>query len=156
MGVSKFKPIDTSKIDSINISLEEKLKTERHEWNEKIEALIKSIGFNSKLAEAQIYQLSYRQMIIEQISAYKILFEKQQEAMDAQMCSRFRDYTLTYDIKLSSSEKQQFAQTDLKGYKLQLKLIETQIQYFTESIKTLDNLGFAIKNRITIVQEEIM
>jgi len=152
----KLKQLDTSQIDTVNAELEEKLKNERKEWNEKLEELIRSIGYNNKLSGAQIYQLSYRQMIIEQIANYKVILEKQQEKLDAQLCSRFRDYTLLYDIKLSSSEKTQFAQTDLKSYKLQVKLIETQIQYFQECIKTLDNLGFAIKNRITIVQEEIM
>lgn len=152
----KIKSLDTTKVDSVNVQLEDKLKTERKEWNEKIEELIRSIGYNNKLSEAQVYQLSYRQMIIEQIASYKVVLEKQQENLDSQICSRFRDYTLLYDIKLSSSEKNQFAQSDLKSYKLQVKLIETQIQYFQECIKTLDNLGFSIKNRITIIQEEIM
>lgn len=152
----KIKQIDTTQVDNINVQLEEKLKSERKEWNEKLENLIRSIGYNNKLSEAQVYQLSYRQIIIEQIASYKVLLEKKQENLDSQLCSRFRDYTLLYDIKLSSSEKNQFSQSDLKSYKLQVKLIETQIQYFQECIKTLDNLGFAIKNRITIVQEEIM
>ena len=44
----------------------------------------------------------------------------------------------------------------LKALKLQIKMIHTQIIYFEESIKTLDNLGFAIKNKIEIMSHQLI
>lgn len=151
-----MKAIDDDKINKTNITLEERFKEERNDWNDKIINLIGTIKFTDKLAEAQVIQLSYRQMIQEKLAEYRILHEKRQEMFDKQTTDRFREYKLSYDIKLSSSETQMFVQSDCKALKLQLKMIHTQIVYFEESIKTLDNLGYAIKNKIEIVSHQLM
>lgn len=151
-----MKPIDDEKINKTNVTLEERFKEERADWNDKIIKLVESIKHTSKLSEAQVIQLSYRQMIQDKLAEYRILHEKRQEMFDKQMTERFREYKLGYDIKLSSSETQAFIQTDCKALKLQLKMIHTQITYFEESIKTLDNIGYAIKNKIEIVSHQLI
>jgi hypothetical protein len=150
-----LKPIEDEKINKTNVTLEERFKEERGDWNDKIIKLVESIKHTSKLSEAQVIQLSYRQMIQDKLAEYRILHEKRQEMFDKQMTERFREYKLGYDIKLSSSETQAFIQTDCKALKLQLKMIHTQITYFEESIKTLDNIGYAIKNKIEIVSHQL-
>ena len=151
-----MKPIEDEKINKTNVTLEERFKEERADWNDKIIKLVESIKHTSKLSEAQVIQLSYRQMIQDKLAEYRILHEKRQEMFDKQMTERFREYKLGYDIKLSSSETQAFIQTDCKALKLQLKMIHTQITYFEESIKTLDNIGYAIKNKIEIVSHQLI
>jgi hypothetical protein len=151
-----LKAIDDKKINETNVTLEERFKEERAEWNGKIINLIESIKINTKLAESQVIQLSYRQMIQDKLAEYRILHEKRQEMLDKQTVDRFREYKLSYDIKLSSSEAQAFVQADCKALKLQIKMIHTQIVYFEESIKTLDNLGFAIKNKIEIMSNQLI
>lgn len=151
-----MKPIDDDKINKTNITLEERFKEERVDWNDKIINLIESIKHTPKLAEAQVIQLSYRQIIQDKLAEYRILHEKRQETLDKQSVDRFREYKLSYDIKLSSSETQAFVQSDCKALKLQIKMIHTQIIYFEESIKTLDNLGFAIKNRIEMMSNQLI
>ena len=151
-----MKAIDDDKINKTNVTLEERFKEERSDWNNKIITLVESIKHTSKLAEAQVIQLSYRQMIQDKLAEYRILHEKRQEMYDKQSVDRFREYKLGYDIKLSSSETQAFVQTDCKALKLQLKMIHTQIIYFEESIKTLDNIGYAIKNKIEIVSHQLI
>ena len=151
-----MKPIDDENINKTNITLEERFKEERADWNKKIITLIESIKYTQKLAEAQITQLSYRQMLQDKLVEYRILHEKRQEVFDKQTVDRFREYKLSYDIKLSSSETQAFVQSDCKALKLQIKMIQTQIIYFEESIKTLDNLGFAIKNKIEIMSNQLI
>ena len=151
-----MKPIDDDKINKTNTTLEERFKEERADWNDKIIKLIESIKYTQKLAEAQVTQLSYRQMLQDKLVEYRILHEKRQEMFDKQTVDRFREYKLSYDIKLSSSETQAFVQSDCRALKLQIKMIHTQIIYFEESIKTLDNLGFAIKNKIEIMSNQLI
>lgn len=151
-----MKAIDDEKINQINITLEERFKEERTDWNSKIIELVESIKHTSKLSEAQVIQLSYRQMIQDKLAEYRILHEKRQEMFDKQTTDRFREYKLSYDIKLSGTETQAFVQSDCKALKLQLKMIHTQIIYFEESIKTLDNIGYAIKNKIEIVSHQLI
>lgn len=151
-----MKAIDDDKINKTNATLEERFKEERSDWNNKIISLVENIKHTSKLSEAQVIQLSYRQMIQDKLAEYRILHEKRQEMFDKQTTDRFREYKLGYDIKLSSSETQAFVLTDCKALKLQLKMIHTQIIYFEESIKTLDNIGYAIKNKIEIVSHQLI
>jgi hypothetical protein len=151
-----LKPIDDDKTNKTNATLEERFKDERTDWNEKIINLIESIKQTSKLAESQVIQLSYRQMIQDKLAEYRILHEKRQEMLDKQTVDRFREYKLSYDIKLSSSEAQAFVNADCKALKLQIKMIHTQIVYFEESIKTLDNLGYAIKNKIEMMSNQLI
>ena len=101
-----MKPIDDEKINQINITLEERFKEERSDWNSKIIELVESIKHTSKLSEAQVIQLSYRQMIQDKLAEYRILHEKRQEMFDKQTTDRFREYKLGYDIKLSGAETQ--------------------------------------------------
>lgn len=151
-----MKAIDDDKINKTNVTLEERFKDERADWNDKIIKLVETIKHTSKLAEAQVVQLSYRQMVQDKLAEYRILHEKRQETLDKQMADRFRDYKLSYDIKLSSAETQMFVQADCKALKLQIKMIQTQITYFEESIKTLDNVGYAIKNKIEIMSHQLV
>ena len=151
-----MKPIDDDKTNKTNVTLEERFKDERTDWNGKIIDLIESIKQTSKRAESQVIQLSYRQIIQDKLAEYRILHEKRQEMLDKQTVDRFRDYKLSYDIKLSSSETQAFVQADCKALKLQIKMIHTQIIYFEESIKTLDNLGYAIKNKIEMMSNQLI
>jgi hypothetical protein len=150
-----MKPIEDDKINKTNVTLEERFKDERTDWNSKIISLIETIKHTSKLSESQVIQLSYRQMIQDKLAEYRILHEKRQEMLDKQTADRFREYKLSYDIKLSSSETQMFVQSDCKALKLQIKMIHTQIVYFEESIKTLDNIGYAIKNKIEIMSHQL-
>lgn len=151
-----MKPLDDKKIVEQNSILEKELETERAEWKNKVLELIKMMGDNKKLSEAQVYQLSYRQQVQEKLATYRILIEKRQSILEVQMTSRFRDYSLNYDIKLSSSEKSSFVSADCSALKQQINMIKTQITYFEECVKTLDNFGFAVRNKLEILSQQLV
>ena len=151
-----MKPVDDKKIVEQNIKLEDELKKEREEWKDKVIELINMMKDNKKLSEAQVCQLSYRQQVQEKLAAYRILVDKRQSMLETQMTSRFRDYCLNYDIKLSSSEKNSFVSADCVALKQQVNMIKAQIMYFEECVKTLDNFGFAVRNKLEILSQQLM
>lgn len=151
-----MKPIDDEKIKATNAELEKRFKEEREKWTKDLTDLVKSSGNTAKLNEAQVIQLSYRQMCVEKLCEYRILQEKRQELFEKQCASRFREYTTNYDIKLNGTEKQLFIQSDCSELRLQTKMISFQISFFEETVKTLDNLGFAIRNQIEIVSKQLI
>ena len=151
-----MKPVDDKKIVEQNIKLEDELKKEREEWKDKVIELINMMKDNKKLSEAQVFQLSYRQQVQEKLAAYRILVDKRQSMLETQMTSRFRDYCLNYDIKLSSSEKNSFVSADCIALKQQVNMIKAQIMYFEECVKTLDNFGFAVRNKLEILSQQLM
>lgn len=151
-----MKPLDDKKIVEQNTIIEKELEAERAEWKNKVIELIYMMKDNKKLSEAQVYQLSYRQQVQEKLAAYRILIEKRQGVLETQMTSRFRDYSLNYDIKLSSAEKNSFVSADCNALKQQINMIKTQITYFEECVKTLDNFGFAVRNKLEILSQQLV
>ena len=151
-----MKALDDSKTVELNKLIEERFKQEQLEWGEKITTLIKQTGDTSKLAECQVFQLSYRQQLQEKLVEHRMTLDKRYEVYDKQKVQRFREYTTHYDIKLSSSEKTAFIDADCSAIKRQIRMFEREIQFLEECVKTLDNLGFAIKNKIEIVSQQLM
>ena len=151
-----MKQLDNTKIIDQNTKLEDELTNERNEWKDKVIELINMMKDNKKLSEAQIFQLSYRQQVQEKLATYRILLEKRQGILETQMTSRFREYCLNYDIKLSSSETNSFVSADCNALKQQVNMIKTQIMYFEECVKTLDNFGFAVRNKLEILSQQLM
>ena len=151
-----MKPLDDKKIIEQNAILEKELENERKEWKDKVIELVNMMKDNKKLSESQVFQLSYRQPGQEKRAAYRILIEKRQGMLETQSTARFRDYTLNYDIKLSSSEKSSFVSADLNALKQQINMIKTQITYFEECVKTLDNFGFAVRNKLEILSQQLV
>lgn len=149
-------PLDDKKIVEQNSLLEKELENERAEWKSKVIELINMMKDNKKLSEAQVFQLSYRQQVQEKLASYRILLEKRQGMLENQMVSRFRDYSLKYDIKLSSAEKNSFVSADCNALKQQVNMIKTQITYFEECVKTLDNFGFAVRNKLEILSQQLI
>lgn len=150
-----MKPLDDAKTIETNTKLENDMNTERDEWNEKVINLVGMLKDNKKLSEAQVFQLSYRQQVQERLVIYKNLLEKRQAIFDRQTVARYREYTVGYDVKLNSNEKDKFVGADYAPLKQQISMIRNQITYFEECVKTLDNFGFAVRNKIEIISQQI-
>ena len=58
------------------------------------------------------------------------------------------------DVKLTNGEKHQFIKADLSTLRTQLDMLQSHIDYYYECIKTLDNMAFAIRNRISLDDKE--
>jgi len=151
-----MKPLDDKKTVEQNNTLEEEFKKERESWKDKVIELIGMMKDNKKLSEAQVFQLSYRQQVQEKLAEYRILLDKRQSMLEVQMTSRFREYCLSYDIKLSSAEKNSFVSADCVALKRQVNMLKTQIMYFEECVKTLDNFGFAVRNKLEILSQQLI
>lgn len=150
-----MKAIDDSKTIGVNKELESRFKEERINWNKDIIELVKCLGNTTKLSEAQVTQLSYRQIIQDKLAEYRILKEKREETYDKLCQVRAREYTTGSEVKLTNAEKNKYASNDHAAMKQQVQMIGTQITYLEECVKTLDNLGFAIKNKIEIVSQQL-
>lgn len=150
-----MKAIDDSKTIGVNKELESRFKEERTNWNKDIIELVKCLGNTTKLSEAQVTQLSYRQIIQDKLAEYRILKEKREETYDKLCQVRAREYTTGSEVKLTNAEKNKYASNDHAAMKQQVQMIGTQITYLEECVKTLDNLGFAIKNKIEIVSQQL-
>lgn len=144
---------DDNQIIKNNEKLDERLSKDRIEWKDKINDLVFKIKNINDLADCQITMLSYRQILLDRLVDFKTMIYKRKSTLEKYYKSRFRYYTIDYDIKLSSSEKSQFIKADLSALSTQIDMLQSHIDYYYECIKTLDNLAFAIRNRIRLEDE---
>ena len=142
--------LDIDKITEANQKLEEKFIQDRSEWKDKIKDLIFRSKTYNELAECQVMMLSYRQILLDKISEFKSTVYKRNAAWDKYWKEAYRNYSLNYDIKLTNGEKNAFIKADLAPLKTQISLIESHIDYYDQCIRTLDNMAFAIRNRIQL------
>ncbi len=151
-----MKQIDDSKVVTKTAELEKAFKDERDNWDNKVTELVSSIRYNDRFTEAMVLGLSYRQQIVDQITQYKQVSAKRRSNIDKLRVMRYREYMIEGDLKLSASEKNDAVNADLTAYTYQLSIIENQIEFLRETLKTLTDFQYTIKNKLEIIKEELM
>ena len=137
-----------------NEELAKRLALDRSDWKSKVTDLVELLKEMATLAECQVLMLSYRQILLDKITDFKTTKHKRQAAYDRYYKLKYREYSIDYDIKLSSGEKVAFIKADLSHLRNQMEMLQSHIEYYQECIKSLDNLAFAIRNRINLDDKE--
>ncbi len=148
--------INKTELEDANTQLEDRVNKSRASWNQKIISLIESIKDINKVAEAQIFMLSYRHQLTDKMAELKLSLYKVQSRYDFYFKQQYRYYRRSdseYDLKLNGGETSKFVAADITLLRRQQKIIESHIEYYQEVVKTLDNLGFAIKRRMELSDE---
>ena len=145
---------DDTQIKEANEELESRLAKDRKEWKDKIKDLIGKIKNMNELSECQVRMLSYRQILLDKVSDFKTTIYKRNATWERYYKNQYREYSINYDVKLTSGEKHQFIKADLSSLKTQMEMLQSHIDYYYECIKTLDNMAFAIRNRIRLDDEQ--
>ena len=134
-------------------TLDTALTSERDDFSVKILDLIKNINDVSKIAEAQVLMLSYRHMMVDKITKYRVALYKKKTSDSNYRKLRYEYYKTQYDVRLDHREINQYIDSDMALRIRQTELLESQVNFFQQCVETLDKMGFSIKNRIQI--EEI-
>ena len=131
------------------ILLDDYLGTQRTEWTDKIKDLTIKLKRGIELDEVSSYTLSYRQILVEQLATMCSKIRSQKSTCQKAYKSKWIEY-YNFDYKLTDKQREKFIDADISEEKQVLDLLESQKNFIEGSIKTLDNMGFAIKNRLDI------
>jgi len=131
------------------IELDEKLAIERGSWTEKITELAKRIKYINGLEDLIAEMLSHRQVLVDRSTQMNIMIKKQKARIDVLWRENFIKY-YNFDYKLTDKQKEQFLVADMTEDHQKISLLEAQLEFYKESVKTLDNMGFAVRNRLAI------
>ena len=131
------------------LALDSKLSEQRTEWSNRIKDLAQNLRHLNTLEITIADVLSSRQTLIDQIAYINVKIREQK----ARLNTRYRDAYIRYyeyDYKLGEKQKEKFIENDLESDNTILAHLENQLDFFKESVKTLDNMGFAIRNRLAL------
>lgn len=139
-----------TKIEKNKITLlDEKLGEQRDKWSKKIIALSNGIKNLSGMEIVIGDILQTRQLLVEQLMYIQVKSKEQKKQLDLKWKDAWIRY-YQYDYKLTDKVRTQFLEAELADDKMILSLLENQVEFYRESVKTLDNMGFAVRNRLAI------
>lgn len=129
--------------------LDEYLNKQREDWTGKIKGLTEELKLGNNLESVSAFTLSYRQILVEHLATMGNRIKTQKSVVDRKYKEKWIEY-YSYDYKLTDKMREKFVEADIADDTNILELLITQKNFFEGSIKTLDNMGFAIKNRLDI------
>jgi chromosome segregation ATPase len=131
------------------LSLDQKLSAQRNEWSATIRSLAQSLR-NLNTMEVTIADvLSSRQTLVDQMAYINVKIKQQKKTIAARYREAYIRY-YNYDYKLGEKQKEKFLENDLADDNMILSHLENQMDWLRDSVKTLDNMGFAIRNRLAL------
>jgi len=131
------------------LALDQKLSAQRNEWSTTIRNLAQSLR-NINTMEVTIADvLSSRQTLVDQMAYINVKIKQQKKAIAARYREAYIRY-YNYDYKLGEKQKEKFLENDLADDNMILSHLENQMDWLRDSVKTLDNMGFAIRNRLAL------
>ena len=136
-----------------NATLERLIQDDKRKWGEKISTIINMSGDVQKIGEAQVLMLSYRHQLVDAMTDTHFNLYKINTKYEKAFKERYLYYTFEDDRKFTGGEKDKFVRADLSELRRQSQMVESHIEFYRECIKTLDNLGFAIKRRMELATE---
>lgn len=131
------------------LELDRKLNEQRTNWSNKIKELAAGLKSINQLEVIISEVLSTRQILIDNIAYINVKVKEQKATIN----SRYREAYIRYyeyDYKLGEKQKERFIENDLRDDNIILSHLENQLDFLRESVKTLDNMGFAIRNRLAL------
>jgi len=135
-----------SKIDQISASFKKK----REEISLEILNCVETMGNFKNLKDVQILMLSLRQRLLEDshtlLEHSSILRKKYRSERSRHM----EQISTNLQQRYQYNEKNAIIDGKTADTKESLDLIENQISFFTDTIKTVDNVLFGIKTRVEI------
>jgi len=122
-------------------------------WNKTISDMSNKLNCSAKdVTPLQASVISSRQEIVEQIKTVSYELYKFMPKIKLLKKQRFEFYHTKYPIATSGPEKMKLIEWDLANYDHKKDIIDTHIEFLRESMKNIDNLGYAIKNKVLLYQ----
>jgi hypothetical protein len=136
--------------NSSDNALLKRFEQERTDWVTKIQEFSDQLKHISYLGDLMTDVYSQRQIALEYshtlmehlIKLNKVIREKKHE--------RYLHYTFNFDVRLDKEARESHINNDLSQILEKKDIVQNHFDYLRETIKTIDNLVFAIKHRIAL------
>jgi hypothetical protein len=123
---------------------------EREEWTEKIRVLSVRMKNIRELADVQVELYSSRQMLLELYSKLGQVMVKLNAKYRKDKADRLKHYSESVQIKYGANEKTLLIEGDLSELKERMDMVDSQISFFNETMKTVDHMLYGVKSRISL------
>lgn len=137
-----------SKDTKKNIS--DKFQARRSEVSKEIYENIEKLSNLKTLKEAQVNMLSLRQRLLEDNHTLLEHITMLRKRFRDEKADAMETLSKNLQLRYQSNEKSVVIEGKTSSTKEYLEIFENQVSFFTDSIKTIDNIIFGIKTRLDI------
>jgi hypothetical protein len=142
--------IETISFDTQISDFSDKLEKTRTFWLEKVKSMSASLLNMSKLAECQVELYSYRQICIEYQFNVLNAIVKLNKSYKRKRLERWKYYKTEHQMRMDKDITELHIDVDIENLSQQHSLLSNQLDFAKETVKTIDNLIYGIKHRISI------
>ena len=128
----------------------EQFESERQEWTSLIKNIASRFKIIENMAEVQVDLYSQRQLAVDYMQQLSVLQSRLKKNYESEWKKAYDDLALNQDFRYNERERAKFATERTSTSKLKIDILQVHIEYFRETIRTLDNMIFGVKHRIEI------
>jgi hypothetical protein len=130
--------------------LSEMFASKRKAVSEEVQEGISYMNNIKKLADSQVYFLSLRQRLLEENHTLIEHYTRYKKKYREQRGEEWETVSKTSQLRYNSNEKGTIVEGKTSNIKETLEQIESQVQFYQDTIKTVDAALFGMKTRIDI------
>lgn len=128
----------------------ERFESERLTWTELIKEIASRFKNVEDLVNVQVDLYSQRQQAVEYTQYLTVLQSKIRKGMIAEWKKAYEQLSMNEDFRYNEREKSKMADEKISSIKMKSEIVQAHIDFFKESVKTIDNMIFGIKHRLDI------
>lgn len=128
----------------------EQFEDEREEWTSAIRKIASQFKIVEGMAEVQVDLYSRRQQAVDYMQQLSVLQSRLKKKYETEWKKAYDDLAFDDRFSYNEREKNRFATEKISDQKLKIDIVQTHIDFFKETIKTIDNMVFGVKHRIEI------
>lgn len=137
--------IENQKIDFIK-----KFEEERGDWTEKIRQLSIRMKNIRELSDVQVELFSSRQILLEYVAKLGQVMSKLNARYRKDRGDKMKHYSENSQVKYGTNEKTPLIEGDLTELKERIDVVDIQISFINETIKSVDHMLYGIRQRISL------
>ena len=132
------------------VSYVERFEKERLEWTEELKNISARFKKIEDLVDVQVDLYSKRQLGVEYIYQLVTLHSRLKRSWVTEYKKEYDMLILNQDFRYSEKERMRMAEEKTYSSKLKLDILQSHIDFFRETLKTMDSMIFGIKHRMEI------
>lgn len=139
----------------VKLNINKKFQTDREQWTKTIEKYSKKLMNIKDIPELQVELYSSRQVVVDEMGKLQNLYTKKITELKKKRFEIFDEASNKKNVRLISQEKNIIMEGKMADSSLLTNVIEIQIEFYRETLKTIDSVIYGIKNRIELEQYRV-
>jgi hypothetical protein len=136
--------------NSSNEPIIQRFKKEREEWRDRITDMSERLRDIHNLSDLLTDLYSNRQISVEYSHTLMSHLTRVNKVFRERKVERFNHYTRDYDLRLDKDFKYEHIYVDLCELVERRDLLQNHLEYFRETVRTIDNICYGIKHRMSL------